>query len=120
MAVLCSHARHHVYRSVGVIPLIIHSQGSCVTFRVCLQDDVRVQKMTKRMKMLEEVNNNVKLLSEMLSHYDKDRSSESDRELIRVRCNPYSVELTMHSVIIQRILYTFKNKTIINHNVDHY
>lgn len=43
--------------------------------------------MTKRMKTLEEVNNNVKLLSEMLSHYDKDRSSESDRELIRVRYN---------------------------------
>ncbi|XP_076121293.1 ADP-ribosylation factor-binding protein GGA3 [Alosa pseudoharengus] len=47
------------------------------------EDDVRVQKMTKRMKTLEEVNNNVKLLSEMLSHYDKDRSSESDRDLIR-------------------------------------
>ncbi|XP_062388207.1 ADP-ribosylation factor-binding protein GGA3 [Sardina pilchardus] len=47
------------------------------------EDDVRVLKMTKRMKTLEEVNNNVKLLNEMLSHYDKDRSSESDRDLIR-------------------------------------
>ncbi|KAL2101161.1 hypothetical protein ACEWY4_002922 [Coilia grayii] len=47
------------------------------------EDEVRVHKMTKRIKTLEEVNNNVKLLGEMLTHYDKDRSSESDRELIR-------------------------------------
>ncbi|XP_047671621.1 ADP-ribosylation factor-binding protein GGA3 isoform X1 [Tachysurus fulvidraco] len=47
------------------------------------EDDVRVQKMTKRMHTLEEVNNNVKLLSEMLSHYDRDRSSDADRDLIK-------------------------------------
>ncbi|XP_060721378.1 ADP-ribosylation factor-binding protein GGA3 isoform X2 [Tachysurus vachellii] len=47
------------------------------------EDDVRVQKMTKRMHTLEEVNNNVKLLSEMLSHYDHDRSSDADRDLIK-------------------------------------
>lgn len=40
--------------------------------------------MTKRMHTLEEVNNNVKLLSEMLSHYDQDRSSDADRDLIKV------------------------------------
>ncbi|XP_072531238.1 ADP-ribosylation factor-binding protein GGA3 isoform X2 [Salminus brasiliensis] len=47
------------------------------------EDDARVQKMTKRMNTLEEVSNNVKLLGEMLSHYDRDRSSDSDRELIK-------------------------------------
>ncbi|XP_060760411.1 ADP-ribosylation factor-binding protein GGA3 isoform X2 [Neoarius graeffei] len=47
------------------------------------EDDARVQKMTKRMNTLEEVNNNVKLLSEMLSHYDQDRSSDADRDLIK-------------------------------------
>lgn len=47
------------------------------------EDDVRVQKMTRRMHTLEEVNNNVKLLSEMLSHYDHDRSSDADRDLIK-------------------------------------
>ncbi|KAF4070126.1 hypothetical protein AMELA_G00297720 [Ameiurus melas] len=47
------------------------------------EDDVRVQKMTRRMHTLEEVNNNVKLLSEMLSHYDQDRSSDADRDLIK-------------------------------------
>uniref|UniRef100_A0A6Q2XYM9 Golgi associated, gamma adaptin ear containing, ARF binding protein 3b n=1 Tax=Esox lucius TaxID=8010 RepID=A0A6Q2XYM9_ESOLU len=46
-------------------------------------DDVRVQKVTKRIHTLEEVGINVKLLSEMLSHYDKDRSSQSDREIIK-------------------------------------
>ncbi|KAJ7989748.1 hypothetical protein DPEC_G00307740 [Dallia pectoralis] len=47
------------------------------------EDDVRVQKVTKRIHTLEEVGINVKLLSEMLSHYDKDRSSQSDREIIQ-------------------------------------
>ena len=77
---------------------IIHSQGIGVIFRVYLQDDVRAQKVTKRIKTLEEVTNNVKLLSEMLGHYDRDRSSEADRELIRVRGNPWFLALTVRSV----------------------
>ncbi|XP_030646043.1 ADP-ribosylation factor-binding protein GGA3 [Chanos chanos] len=47
------------------------------------EDDARMQKLTKRANTLEEVNNNVKLLSEMLSHYDRDRSSDADRELMK-------------------------------------
>lgn len=34
--------------------------------------------------MLEEVNINVKLLTEMLSQYNKDSSTDSDREIIKV------------------------------------
>lgn len=40
--------------------------------------------MTKRLHTLEEVNNNVKLLSEMLLHYSKEESSEADKELMKV------------------------------------
>uniref|UniRef100_A0A8C7YFX8 Golgi associated, gamma adaptin ear containing, ARF binding protein 3b n=1 Tax=Oryzias sinensis TaxID=183150 RepID=A0A8C7YFX8_9TELE len=47
------------------------------------EDEVRVQKVTKRMHTLEEVSINVKLLTEMLSHYDKDNSSDSDKEIIK-------------------------------------
>ncbi|XP_051988846.1 ADP-ribosylation factor-binding protein GGA3 isoform X2 [Xyrauchen texanus] len=47
------------------------------------EEDARVQKMTKRIHTLEEVDNNVKLLGEMLSHYDRDRSSNADRELMK-------------------------------------
>uniref|UniRef100_A0A8C5HBX0 Golgi associated, gamma adaptin ear containing, ARF binding protein 3b n=1 Tax=Gouania willdenowi TaxID=441366 RepID=A0A8C5HBX0_GOUWI len=47
------------------------------------EDDARVQKVTKRMLTLEEVNINVKLLTDMLSHYNKESSSDSDREIIR-------------------------------------
>lgn len=36
------------------------------------------------MHTLEEVSINVKLLTEMLSHYNKDSSSESDKEIIKV------------------------------------
>ncbi|XP_066531195.1 ADP-ribosylation factor-binding protein GGA3 [Hoplias malabaricus] len=47
------------------------------------EDDARVQKLTKRLNTLEEVSNNVKLLGEMLSHYERERSSDADRELIK-------------------------------------
>ncbi|KAM9392619.1 ADP-ribosylation factor-binding protein GGA3 [Pholidichthys leucotaenia] len=47
------------------------------------EDEARVQKVTKRMHTLEEVNINVRLLTEMLSHYDKDRSSDSDKEILK-------------------------------------
>lgn len=49
-----------------------------------LKDEARIQKVTKRMHTLEEVNNNVKLLNEMLVHYSKEDSSEADRELMKV------------------------------------
>uniref|UniRef100_A0A8C1ZWV2 Golgi associated, gamma adaptin ear containing, ARF binding protein 3b n=1 Tax=Cyprinus carpio TaxID=7962 RepID=A0A8C1ZWV2_CYPCA len=56
------------------------------------EDEARVQKMTKRSNTLEEVNNNVKLLSEMLSQYDRDRSSDADqimkqRDSLYERCD---------------------------------
>ncbi|CAL8272255.1 unnamed protein product [Lota lota] len=47
------------------------------------EDDARVQKVTKRVHTLEEVSINVKLLAEMLSHYDQERSTDSDREIIK-------------------------------------
>lgn len=40
--------------------------------------------MTKRLHTLEEVSNNVKLLSEMLLHYSKEDSAEADKELMKV------------------------------------
>ncbi|XP_010216775.1 PREDICTED: ADP-ribosylation factor-binding protein GGA3 [Tinamus guttatus] len=50
------------------------------------EDEARIQKVTKRMHTLEEVNNNVKLLNEMLLHYSKEDSSEADRELMKELC----------------------------------
>ncbi|XP_077474355.1 ADP-ribosylation factor-binding protein GGA3 [Stigmatopora argus] len=47
------------------------------------EDEVRVQKVSKRNNTLEEVNINVKLLSEMLCHYDKEVSSDSDKEIMK-------------------------------------
>lgn len=49
-----------------------------------MQDEARIQKVTKRLHTLEEVNNNVKLLGEMLLHYSKEDSSEADKELMKV------------------------------------
>lgn len=43
-----------------------------------------MQKVTKRIHTLDEVTINVKLLTEMLSHYNKDRSSNSDKDIIKV------------------------------------
>lgn len=50
-----------------------------------MQDEARIQKVSKRLHTLEEVNNNVKLLSEMLLHYSKEDSAEADKELMKVR-----------------------------------
>ncbi|RXM34227.1 ADP-ribosylation factor-binding protein GGA3 [Acipenser ruthenus] len=47
------------------------------------EDEARMQKVTKRVNTLEEVNNNVKLLNEMLTHFNREESSEADRELIK-------------------------------------
>ncbi|CAJ1076566.1 LOW QUALITY PROTEIN: ADP-ribosylation factor-binding protein GGA3 [Xyrichtys novacula] len=47
------------------------------------EDEARVQKVTKRMNTLEEVNINVKLLAEMLTHYNRDSSTDSDKEIIK-------------------------------------
>ncbi|KAI1896788.1 hypothetical protein AGOR_G00098420 [Albula goreensis] len=47
------------------------------------EDEVRMQKVTKRVNTLEEVKNNVKLLNEMLTHFNREESSEADRELIK-------------------------------------
>ncbi|XP_047427756.1 ADP-ribosylation factor-binding protein GGA3 [Mugil cephalus] len=47
------------------------------------EDEARVQKVSKRLNTLEEVNINVKLLTEMLSHYNKDSSTDSDKEIIK-------------------------------------
>ncbi|XP_034497031.1 ADP-ribosylation factor-binding protein GGA3 isoform X2 [Ailuropoda melanoleuca] len=47
------------------------------------KDEARIQKVTKRLHTLEEVNNNVKLLNEMLLHYSKEDSSEADKELMK-------------------------------------
>lgn len=49
-----------------------------------MKDEARIQKVTKRLHTLEEVNNNVKLLNEMLVHYSKEDSSEADKELMKV------------------------------------
>uniref|UniRef100_A0A669Q132 Golgi associated, gamma adaptin ear containing, ARF binding protein 3 n=1 Tax=Phasianus colchicus TaxID=9054 RepID=A0A669Q132_PHACC len=63
------------------------SKESLLFMSFCiLKDEARIQKVTKRMHTLEEVNNNVKLLNEMLVHYSKEDSSESDRELMKELC----------------------------------
>lgn len=50
-----------------------------------LKDEARIQKVTKRMHTLEEVNNNVKLLTEMVTNYSKGETTESNEDLMKVR-----------------------------------
>ncbi|XP_055993864.1 ADP-ribosylation factor-binding protein GGA3 [Sorex fumeus] len=51
------------------------------------EDEARIQKVTRRQHTLEEVNNNAKLLHEMLLHYSRDGSSEADKELMKELCD---------------------------------
>ena len=48
------------------------------------RDEKRMQKVQQRLEDVELIQNNVKLLSELLSHY-KDTSGEGERQLIDVR-----------------------------------
>ncbi|XP_071396265.1 ADP-ribosylation factor-binding protein GGA3-like, partial [Centroberyx affinis] len=47
------------------------------------EDEVRAQRATKQKSTLEEVNNSVKLLNEMLTHFSPEDSTDGDKELIR-------------------------------------
>lgn len=47
------------------------------------QDMEKTEKKSKRMQELETVNNNIKLLNEMLQHYTQN-SSQSDKEILKV------------------------------------
>ena len=68
-----------------------------------LKDEARIQKVTKRMHTLEEVNNNVKLLNEMLVHYSKEDSSEADRELMKV-----SLRRSFFPEILESVLSSYR------------
>lgn len=48
------------------------------------QDMERMEKQSKRTQELDTVNNNVKLLTEMLQHYSPGNSTESDQEILKV------------------------------------
>lgn len=63
--------------------------------QVCavFQDEVRLQRASKRSGTLEEVNNSVKLLNEMLSHFSRDQSTDGDKELIKV--GPHLTSLSL-------------------------
>ncbi|XP_052414306.1 ADP-ribosylation factor-binding protein GGA3a isoform X1 [Carassius gibelio] len=47
------------------------------------EDEALQQKVSHRVNTLEEVNNSVKLLNEMLSHFKSDESTQEDKELLK-------------------------------------
>lgn len=49
------------------------------------QDQKRMEKISKRVNAIEEVNNNVKLLTEMVTNYSKGETTESNEDLMKVR-----------------------------------
>lgn len=50
-----------------------------------LQDQKRMEKISKRVNAIEEVNNNVRLLTEMVTSYSKGETTESNEDLMKVR-----------------------------------
>ncbi|XP_074864826.1 ADP-ribosylation factor-binding protein GGA1 isoform X3 [Carettochelys insculpta] len=48
-----------------------------------LQDQKRMEKISKRTNAIEEVNNNVKLLTEMVTNYSKGETTESSEDLMK-------------------------------------
>ncbi|XP_060700208.1 ADP-ribosylation factor-binding protein GGA3 [Hemiscyllium ocellatum] len=72
------------------------------------EDEARMQKITKRLNTLEEVNNNVRLLNEMLAHYNKEESTEGDKELM--------TELYERCEKMRRTLFKLASETEDNDN----
>lgn len=68
------------------------------------QDEVRTQKATKQKNTLEAVNNSVKLLNEMLAHFNPEESTDGDKELIRVCCQPQITFWTKFTLIFENLL----------------
>lgn len=64
------------------------------------------------MHTLEEVNNNVKLLNEMLVHYSKEDSSEADRELMKVGLSCSFFPAVLESVLSYRLEFCRKLQTL--------
>lgn len=58
-----------------------------------LQDQKRMEKVSKRVNAIQEVKESVKLLTQLLADYSKDTSSHDNEELIKVRkqMHTYSV-----------------------------
>lgn len=74
------------------------------------QDEVRTQKATKQKSTLEAVNNSVKLLNEMLAHFNPEDSTDADRELIRVRYLLAKIQMTF----LKRLKFKLINLSIIS------
>ena len=49
------------------------------------QDEIKTEKISTRINELEQINNNIKLLSEMLHEYNKHKVTTSEKETIKVR-----------------------------------
>ncbi|XP_019615671.1 PREDICTED: ADP-ribosylation factor-binding protein GGA3-like isoform X1 [Branchiostoma belcheri] len=47
------------------------------------EDSDRMERVSRRMNQLEEVNNNVRLLNEMLAHYKPNEASDSEKEVMK-------------------------------------
>lgn len=71
-------------RRIFLVCFVVEMIPSSVFLPCVVQDEVRAQKVEKTNRTLEEVNNSVKLLSEMLNHFSPEVSTDGDKEIIRV------------------------------------
>uniref|UniRef100_A0A672QLQ6 Golgi associated, gamma adaptin ear containing, ARF binding protein 3a n=1 Tax=Sinocyclocheilus grahami TaxID=75366 RepID=A0A672QLQ6_SINGR len=58
-------------------------EANCIIKNMVKEDVVLQQKVSHRVSILEEVNNSVKLLNEMLSHFKREESTQEDKELLK-------------------------------------
>lgn len=64
---------------------VAHESKDILARVLPLQDQKRMEKISKRVNAIEEVNNNVKLLTEMVTNYSKGETTESNEDLMKVR-----------------------------------
>ena len=67
--------------SVTTHPPILHTY---ISLNSHTQDEKRMEKLKKRLDELETIQNNIKLLTELLAHYKPDSSAEGEKALMQV------------------------------------
>lgn len=84
----------------SMVTLLMTKLSHCETLTLSLQDQKRVEKVSKRLNAIQELKESVSLLSQLLDGYSKETCSQSNQELIKVGTSRRIEIRCSHSLVI--------------------
>lgn len=84
----------------SMVTLLMTKLSHCETLTLSLQDQKRVEKVSKRLNAIQELKESVSLLSQLLDGYSKETCSQSNQELIKVGTSRRIEISCSHSLVI--------------------